>query len=80
MLAALTADHLKAWHRERYAPQTSVLTIAGDISEANAESRVREALGAWPKSGYSEQLPPMPAPPPRRALVLDRLPSLLAAR
>ena len=76
VFTALTADRLKAWHRERYAPQNAVLTIAGAISAADAESRVRDALSAWPKSSSSEQLPPMPASPPRRALVLDRAGSI----
>jgi zinc protease len=72
VFAALTSDRLKAWHRERYAPQTTILTIVGDLRQADAEKRVREALGGWPKGPYVEQLPPMPPAPPRRAHLLDR--------
>jgi len=69
---ALTSDRLKAWHRERYAPQTTILTIVGAVGQGDAEKRVREVLGGWPKGPYVEQLPSMPPAPPRRALVLDR--------
>ena len=72
MFAALTSDRLKAWHRERYAPQTTILTIVGAVTQADVERRVREAVGGWPKGSYVEQLPPMPPAPPRRAHVLDR--------
>ncbi len=70
--AALTSDRLKAWHRERYAPQNTIVTVAGAIDNGAAEKAVRAALGAWTKGSYTEQLPAMPPAAPRRAIVIDR--------
>jgi zinc protease len=70
--AALTTDRLTAWRRERYAPQNTILTVAGAIDEAAVEKAVRAALGNWTKGSLGEELPAMPPAPPRRAILLDR--------
>jgi zinc protease len=68
----MTSDALLAWHREHYTPSNTVLTVAGAISAEAAERRIRESLGGWKKSGFTEQPASMPPAPPRRAHIQDR--------
>ena len=68
----MTSDELLAWHREHYTPSNTLLTVAGAISVEAAERRIRESLGGWKKSGFTEQPVSMPAAPPRRAHIQDR--------
>lgn len=46
-LDAVTAEDLKAYHREHYTPQGSVITIVGDVDPAAAIELVRKHFGAW---------------------------------
>ena len=71
-IGALTRDQLQAWHRERYAPQNTVVAIAGAIGAGEAEKVVREALDGWTKTSYTEVLPTPPTAPGARVFIINR--------
>ena len=71
-MLALTSDQLKAWHAERYVPQNTVLAIAGSLDSANVERVVRESLGGWTRTAFSEPLPAAPAIPGPRVFIIHR--------
>ncbi len=72
-LAALTPEHLRAWHRERVLPQRTTLGIAGDVRAADLVPRLNRWLAGWTSSGGPEPGIPIPEPvKARRLLVVDR--------
>ncbi len=72
-LAALTADQAVAWYRERYAPQSTVVTVIGRVRPAKAVSLLEELMGGWKKPEPSIALPPPPQPAKeRRVVLIDR--------
>jgi predicted Zn-dependent peptidase len=71
-IAALTSDQLKAWHAERYAPQNTVLAVAGAIETGEAEKIVRDALGGWAKTNFTPPQTTPPAPPGARVFIVNR--------
>jgi zinc protease len=50
-LDALTRDALVEFHKTHYLPDRAILSVAGDISLAQAKSKAEAAFGAWKKSG-----------------------------
>jgi zinc protease len=50
-LDALTRDALVEFHKTHYLPDRAILSVAGDISLAQATSKAEAAFGAWKKSG-----------------------------
>jgi zinc protease len=72
-LKAITSEHLAAWHRERYAPQNSIIGIAGDVDARTLIPKLEKWLSAWKRTELKEELPPNPAPPAeRRIYIVDR--------
>jgi zinc protease len=49
-LDALTRDALIEFHKSHYVPDRAILSVAGDISLAQAKSKAEAAFGAWKKS------------------------------
>jgi zinc protease len=78
MLAQLNADHLVAWHRERYVPQNAVLSVVGDVDPARVERLVRSVLNGWQRTTFQESPPPIRVPSTRGVHVLDRPGSVLS--
>jgi zinc protease len=62
VLDALTPEMLAAWHRERYAPQNSILGIAGDVKTAELIPKLKQWFAGWKRTDYKESLPPNPTP------------------
>ena len=47
-LTAITADDASRFHRTRYRPARTVVTVAGGVSEKDALAAVAQAFGPWP--------------------------------
>ena len=63
---------LRALHAKRVAPQGSILTVVGDLPPAKAIALVEATLAGWTSTSKAHETPPVPAPPPGPALLLDR--------
>jgi len=72
-LNRLTRDALRKWHRERYAPQNSLLGIAGDVRAKDLIAKLEKRLAGWKRSGLKLVLPRDPRPAPaRKVFLVDR--------
>jgi zinc protease len=74
-ISSLTTDDLKKLHQTYFAPNASILFLAGDISEKQAEALATKYLGAWAK----RDVPAPPAAPKpvagdgkSRVIIVDR--------
>ena len=71
-VAPLTAEQLRAWHRDRYAPQNTLLSIVGDVDGDDVREVVKSTLGDWRHSGFTpERLPFTPAGK-AQVIIVDR--------
>jgi predicted Zn-dependent peptidase len=59
---AITPEALRRWHAERYAPQNTILGIAGDVKASELIPKLNAMLSAWKKTDAKEVLPPNPTP------------------
>jgi zinc protease len=57
-LGAIGRDDLRAWHRQGFHPERTVLGLVGDFSSAEALRWVREAFGDWPRGSAAQPVPP----------------------
>lgn len=72
-LPRITADDLRAFHRESYRPDRAVLAIAGDVTPARALAAAGEWFGAWSgRATGSAIAAPAPAPKDARIILVDR--------
>jgi zinc protease len=70
---ALTAEALANWQKTRYAPQNTILGIAGDVNPAELIPKLKQALAGWQKTEAAEVLPQNPAPAAqKRIIIVDR--------
>jgi zinc protease len=73
VLDKLTPELLARWHAERYAPQNSILGIAGDVRAADVIAKLKQAFAGWKKTDAKEVLPPHPAPAAsKKIFLIDR--------
>jgi zinc protease len=72
MISQLTVDRIAAWHRERYVPQNTVLSIVGDVDAEKVERIVRATFSSWGRTGFTETPPAIRVPPQRAVHILDR--------
>jgi zinc protease len=56
---ALTSEKLTQWHKERYAPQNTLLGITGDVNAKETIAKLNEWFAKWPKSEF--KVPATPA-------------------
>ena len=71
-IAAVTSEQLRAWHRERYAPQNVLVAIAGAVDDGDAAEVVRGALGTWPRGTFTPESPVVAPPDRARVVIVDR--------
>ncbi len=72
-LGQLNRAQLVKWHRERYAPQNSILTIAGDVDTQALMSRIKLLSLVWNRMAFEPQLAAVPpAAKTRRLVVVNR--------
>jgi predicted Zn-dependent peptidase len=70
---ALTPAILAKWHDERYAPQNTILGIAGDVKATELVPKLERLLAGWKKTDLKETLPANPKPlTARKILLVDR--------
>ena len=70
---SITPEALVAWYRERYAPQNTILALAGDIDAGEIIRKLGTQLASWKKTAAKEILPMNPVPPSARTIhLVDR--------
>ena len=71
---ATTRDELAKFWSEHYAPGSAALVLAGDITEADARKLGEQYFGGWsaPGNHAGVQLPPIPPPPTRKVVIVDK--------
>jgi zinc protease len=70
--SSLTSDRLRAWHKERYAPENTILVLAGDVGRDEALETVRRSFGGWSRTGIGEPVVPVHLPDRARVLIVNR--------
>ena len=70
----ITRDELQQFWSSHYAPANAALFLAGDITEAEAKRLAEKDFGSWTASGAAKppQVPPTPAPPTRKIVIVDK--------
>lgn len=71
-VAGITSEHLRAWHRERYAPQNIVLSVMGDVDVDDVGEAVEERLGDWARGNVAPTRPAFLPPERARVVIVDR--------
>jgi zinc protease len=72
-LGQLNRAQLVKWHRERYAPQNSILTIAGDVDTPSLMSKINLLSLVWTRMAFEPALVPVPpAADTRRLHIVNR--------
>ncbi len=74
-LDRLSQDALRQWHRERYAPQYSILGIAGDVRAKDLIAKLEKRLAGWKKTELKPALPRHPQPAGGRKVFLVHRPN-----
>ena len=70
---ALTPAILAKWHDDRYAPQNTILGIAGDVKPTELVPKLERLLAGWKRTDLKEALPPNPKPSTvRKIYLVDR--------
>lgn len=59
-VGALTREHLREWHRERFRPNNATLVVTGDVTMAALVPMLERVFGDW-QSGDAPALPIGPA-------------------
>jgi zinc protease len=76
-LEKITRDSLVAFHLARYAPDFAVIGVAGDITLADARTKLEAKLAAWKKKGASRPGVADPDPVgPAKVYLVDRVNSV----
>jgi len=71
---ALTPAILAKWHDDKYAPQNSILGIAGDVKASEVIPKLEKLLAGWKKTELKEALPANPKPSTARKIYLVERP------
>jgi zinc protease len=69
-LAALTPEMLAGWHRQRYTPGNTVLSIIGRVRASDIASASEKLFGTWKTPESKVELPPEPQSGGKRRIVL----------
>jgi zinc protease len=73
-IGAITRDDVVAFHKAFYQPSRAFITVAGDITTADAKAMIEKALAAWPAGGAPATFayPAPPAPGPTTVYIVDK--------
>ena len=74
-LNRLTREALIRWHSQRFAPQHSILGIAGDVSAKDLIAKLEQRLSRWKKSEVEQSWPRDPAAASARKVSLVNRPN-----
>ena len=70
---ALSHDDVTAFYAAHYGPADSALSLAGDVSEAEAKRLAEKYFGSWTNSASSGvTIPPPPPAPTRKIVIIDK--------
>jgi len=69
-ISALTPEAAAAWHRARYAPANTVLSVIGRVKPSEVAARMEKLLGSWNAPAPQFSLPPEPQPAEHRRISL----------
>jgi zinc protease len=78
---ALAIADVRAFHRDAWQPDASLVVVAGDVSSASTRSAVEQAFGSWRGKAAASRPSEaqQPAPAARRVVVIDRPGSVQSA-
>ncbi len=71
----LNRELLSKWHRERFAPENSILGIAGDVRAKDLLAKLEIQLAGWKKRPADQPWPRDPAPANGRKVLLVHRPN-----
>ena len=71
---ALTPEVLANWQKTRYAPQNTILGIAGDVNPSELIPKLKQALAGWQKNDAKEVLPQNAAPAAQKRIIVVNRP------
>jgi zinc protease len=71
-LKAITPEEITAFYASHYGPKTSLLELTGDVTLAEAKKMAETAFGRWSSTAVPATLPPPPAVPARKVLLVDK--------
>jgi zinc protease len=69
-LDALTPAMLADWHKQRYAPQNTVLAISGDVHAQALIPKLRKSFGEWKRTKARVTFTPAPPPAAKEKIFL----------
>ena len=71
---AITRDDLSNFWQQHYGPRSAALVIAGDVKEAEARELAERYFQSWsaPQAMAAAKVPPPPAAPTRKVILVDR--------
>ncbi|MDA1241377.1 MAG: pitrilysin family protein [Chloroflexi bacterium] len=69
---AMAADTIRAYYRRQYVPNATVVSLAGAVDPADAESLVRAAFGAWQPGEPAPWVPDRPEAAGPRLTILEK--------
>jgi predicted Zn-dependent peptidase len=71
----LSRENLRQWHGERFAPENSVLGIAGDVRAKELLAKLEKQLSGWKKRPVARPWPQNPRPASARKVMLVHRPA-----
>jgi zinc protease len=71
-LHAITRDEVVSFHSSHYGPRNSLLEFTGDVTPGEARKLAEAAFGSWSSPAGAAPVPPAPAPPSRKILIVDK--------
>jgi zinc protease len=72
-LKAISGNEIKWFHKTRFLPNNSILTVVGDIKPTDILDDIKDAFGDWKKGDIPKQtLPPIPKIKGYRIRIVDK--------
>ena len=69
---AITREEVATFHSSHYGPQNGLLEFTGDVTPAEARKLAEQVFGTWSSHAAPATVPPAPAIPSRKILIVDK--------
>ncbi|CAN5894583.1 hypothetical protein BH11GEM1_BH11GEM1_31730 [soil metagenome] len=69
-LGRMDATMVKQWHRERFAPQNTLVSIVGDVDADKVHKLLEQQFGQWPRTNFTPAVSANPTPPTSPSVLL----------